>query len=311
MNKISAEEKISFAHITLEDRAIYEKYLTAEGERGCEFSFANLYMWGRQTFAELDGHIALFSQFSQRSVYPYPLGTADKKSILDAIIADSKSRGIPCRITGIVGDGRAIIEELYPGKFRFHSDEGSYDYVYLVDDLADLKGKKYHGKRNHLYRFADAHPNYRVLPVNHETVSLAREFSEEWYKRRLADDPDADFHMERAALKKAFDSFAELGMCGLILLDGDEVLAFTLASRPYADTLDVHFEKARADVQGAYAAINCEFAKFVRENYPEVIYLNREEDMGLEGLRRAKQSYHPHHRIEKCWACLLEDGYDY
>ena len=100
-------------------------------------------------------------------------------------------------------------------------------------------------------------------------------------------------------------------MEGIVLTVGGEVLGFTMASRLSADTFDVHFEKARADVQGAYAAVNCEFANYLREKYPLVKYLDREEDMGLEGLRRAKESYHPHHKVEKCWACLLEDGYDY
>ena len=96
-----------------------------------------------------------------------------------------------------------------------------------------------------------------------------------------------------------------------MLLDGDRVLAFTMGSRLSADTVDVHFEKARADVNGAYTAINCEFARYIRAKHPDIRFLNREEDMGLEGLRKAKQSYRPHHMVEKCWACLLEDGYDY
>jgi len=75
--------------------------------------------------------------------------------------------------------------------------------------------------------------------------------------------------------------------------------------------MDVHFEKARPDVDGAYAVINCEFARYIRQKHPYIRFLNREEDMGLEGLRKAKESYYPHHMTEKCWACLLEDGYDY
>ena len=85
----------------------------------------------------------------------------------------------------------------------------------------------------------------------------------------------------------------------------------TIASRLSQDTLDVHFEKARADIQGAYVAINCSLARYIRDKYPDIKYLDREEDMGLEGLRRAKRSYHPHHMVKKYWACLLEDGYDY
>ena len=97
----------------------------------------------------------------------------------------------------------------------------------------------------------------------------------------------------------------------VVLSDGERVLAVTLASRLSEDTFDVHFEKALPDVRGAYTAVNAELARHIRAKYPSVRYLDREEDMGLEGLRRAKESYHPHHKIEKCWACLLEDGYDY
>jgi hypothetical protein len=112
-------------------------------------------------------------------------------------------------------------------------------------------------------------------------------------------------------LEKALRDYRELEIEGLVLRGGGEILAFTLASRLSEDTFDVHFEKARGDIQGAYPAINCEFARYIREKYPEVRYLDREEDMGLEGLRRAKQSYYPHHMVKKYWACLLEEGYEY
>ena len=303
--------KIEFMPFTLAHKELYESYLAREGERGCEFSFANLYLWGRQCFAEAHGHILLFSQFSRRSVYPYPLGTGDKRAALDAIMADAAARGIPCRITGLGEEAKETIEALYPKKFRFHADEGSFDYVYDINDLADLKGKKYHAKRNHLNRFAEAFPDSDVEPLDESNVHAARQMANAWYEERLADNPNADFHMERAALEKAFRDFRALRLEGLILKNGDEVLAFTLASRLAADTFDVHFEKARTDVQGAYTAINCELARYLREKYPSTRYLDREEDMGLEGLRRAKQSYYPHHMIKKYWACLLEDGYDY
>ena len=92
-----------------------------------------------------------------------------------------------------------------------------------------------------------------------------------------------------------------------MLVNGDEILAFTMASRLSEDTFDVHFEKARPDIQGAYAAINCELARYIRDKHPEVKFLDREEDMGIEGLRKAKQSYYPHHQVEKCFAWLSEE----
>lgn len=311
MKENQDSRKINFAPFALEDKPLYEEYLSLERGRGCEFSFANLYLWGRQSFALLYNSIILFSQFSRRTVYPYPLGGEDKKEVLDAVIADAHERGIPCRITGISDEARELIESLYPNKFRFHSDEGSYDYVYSIDDLAELRGKKYHGKRNHLKRFTDAYPDYTVVPIDGENVRKAEQFAEEWYERRLLENPDSDFHMERAALKRAFRDYGKLELEGLLLISGDDVLGFTVASRLSKDTFDVHFEKARGDIQGAYPAINCEFARYIRNKYPDVLYLDREEDMGLEGLRKAKQSYHPHHMVKKYWACLLEDGYDY
>ncbi len=305
------KEKIEFHPITLEDRDLYMSYLLESTERGCEFSFANLYLWGRQSISLLHGHILFFSQFDRRSVYPYPLGDGDKKIVLDAIIADAHERGIPCRITGLGTKARQTLEELYPNRFRFHCDEGSFDYVYDIHDLSDLAGKKYHGKRNHLRRFEEAFPHYTTEPLNEENIPATQEMARLWYENRLAEDPHGDYHMEQAALKKAFRNYRELGMEGLLLKDGERILAFTMASPLSEDTFDVHFEKAVSGIQGAYAAINREFARYIREKYPRVCYLDREEDMGLEGLRKAKRSYYPHHMVEKCWGCLLEEGYDY
>ena len=135
--------------------------------------------------------------------------------------------------------------------------------------------------------------------------------AEDWYSRRISENPNADYHMEKAAIARALRDLTALKLEGVLLKNGEEILGFSLASRLSADTFDVHFEKARADVQGAYAAVNTALAKHIRSKFPEVKYLNREEDMGIEGLRRAKQSYYPHHMVKKYWACLLEEGYEY
>ena len=302
---------IPFRAITPDDRAQYEELLATEGERGCEYSFANLYLWGRQHIAFLHGHALFFSQFSRRTVYPFPIGNGDKKAALDAIIADAAARGIPCRITGLGEADQELIQSLYPDQFRFHCDENSFDYVYNINDLADLPGKKYHVKRTNLNRFYEEYPNAYTEPLSEKNLAAAEVLVEEWFAGRLQADPDGDFHMERAALRKAMRDGAEIGMRGLVLMDGERALAVTLGSLLSPDTMDVHFEKGAPDVAGAYVAINCAFANYVRQNYPNVRFLNREEDMGIEGLRRAKQSYRPHHMVRKCWACLLEDGYDY
>lgn len=302
---------MEFQPLTLEDKADYEQQLMACPERGCEYSFANLFLWGRQQATRLHGHWVLFSQFNRRSIYPFPVGQGDTKPVLDAIIADARERGIPCRITGMSAGEKEILENSYPGMFRFHCDRDSFDYVYAIDDLADLKGRKYQRKRNHYNRFRDAFPYYAAEPLSEHNLSAVKEMVDKWYAARLAENPHADYHMERSALSKALAHCKALEMEGLVLRDGEDILAVTLGSRLSPNTFDIQFEKARWDVDGAYTVINCEFARYLRSKYPEVTFLNREEDLGLEGLRKAKLSYYPHHMVEKCWACLLEDGYDY
>ena len=307
MVKTEVKSKIEFLPFTLEDKKFYEDYLFSEHERGCEFSFANMYLWGQQGFTVLYDQIVIFSQFGSYFTYQYPLGEGDKKAAIDAIIADAKEKEIPCRIGELSESSKQMLDELYPGKFSFTAREGSFDYVYAIDDLAELKGKKYHGKRNHLNRFRENYPDYTVEMIGEENIGKVKEMLADWYRERMAVDPDNDYHMERAALEKALRDYRELEMEGLVLMNGGEVLAFTLASRLRDDTMDVQFEKARADVNGAYTAINYEFARYIRDKYPAIRYLDREEDMGIEGLRKAKRSYHPHHMVTKYRAALLEE----
>ena len=302
---------IQFHHLETTQKEAYAKLLDSSGERGCEYNFTNLYLWGRQRIAFHKGNVAFFSQFDRKSVYSFPLPGGDLKPSLDAIIHDAATRDIPCRLTGLSKANCDLLEELYPGKFRFHTDRDSYDYIYAIDDLADLKGRKYQKKRNHINRFRENYPGYTVEPITDENTGEAVELLMKWYMGRELADPHADFHMEKAAIFKALRSRAELGIEGLLLKYNGHLLALTMGSRLSETTFDVQFEKALEEADGAYPTINWEFARYLRAKYPALQWLDREEDMGLEGLRKAKLSYCPHHMIEKSWACLLEDGYDY
>ena len=128
----------------------------------------------------------------------------------------------------------------------------------------------------------------------------------DWYIQRMKDDPEGDYMLENIALARAFQYYSQLGLDGIMLTEGDRVLAVTIGSRLNNSTFDIHFEKAREDVDGAYTVVNQEFARYLRLKYPELQYLDREEDMGLEGLRKAKLSYNPHHMMEKHHATLAE-----
>lgn len=302
---------IDFQPVTPDKKESYTRLLMDGRERGCEYSFANLCLWGRQKGAIVDGNLVLFSQYNRRSVYPFPVGNGDKAKVIAAIMEDAQQRGIPCRLTGLREEDIALLENLFPGKFRFHCDRDSYDYVYSIADLAQLKGRRYQKKRNHCNRFRDSFPYSEAQPIGPENIGAVEQLIDTWYDVRLREDPQGDYHMEQAALKKALQNYKALGMEGLVLMDGQTALAMTFGSPISPDTFDVHFEKALPEAEGAYAAINFEFARYLQNKYPQLLYLNREDDLGQEGLRKAKLSYYPHHMVEKCWACLLEDGYAY
>ncbi len=299
---------LDFHRLTPENRTQYLSLLCAGREPGCEYSFANVCLWGRQRVAFRDGFVLFFSQFDRRTVYPFPMGQGDLKAALDSLIADARERGIPFRLTGMTGAECAQVEALYPGQFHFHTDRDSFDYVYAIEDLAELKGKKYQSKRNFSNRFRANHPDCQLLPLSEGNLSLAREMVRLWFAEKQETDPHGDFVLETLALDRAFSRFRELQMEGLLLVEEGKCLAFTMGSPLCENTFDIHFEKALDGIDGAYAFINQSFARYLREKYPHVQYLNREDDLGIPGLRKAKLSYHPHHLVAKHWARLWEDS---
>lgn len=316
---------INFQPITEINRSLYENYLFAESECGCELSYANLNMWGEQKAALVHNQLILFTKYNGKYMYHFPLGAGNKKPALEAILTDAKEREIPCKISRITPEQAELLETLFPEKFEIRYDRDSFDYVYSIEKLAELKGRKYHRKRNHYNRFCKNNPFFYVEPVSKKNLTQVKEFIQNWYQERLEESPENDYHNEQIALEKCFANYEELGLESLVLFrckehpldtstnesdSKNEILAFTMGSRISPNTFDVHFEKARWDIEGAYPAINCEFAKYIRNKYPEVEFLNREEDLGLEGLRKAKENYFPHHMLEKASALLKEDFHE-
>ena len=301
---------IPFERLNLNQRDAYEQILTPCDRQGCEYLFINKFLWGRQKVAFFGENLVFFSQFDRRSIYPFPVGSGDLKPALDAVIQDARERGIPCYITGMTEADCLLLEKFYPGQFRFHTDRDDFDYVYSIDDLAELKGRKYQKKRTHLNRFLQEHPNYQIMELDERNRAQAYCMLQSWYAQREILNPDVDFHLEKLAMDRAFAFQKQLGLEGIVLMDGDELVAFAMGSFLNQDTFDIHFEKAREDVPGAYNAINREFARHLRAKYPQLRWLNREDDMGLEGLRKAKLGYCPDHMVEKYWAKRWEEEYD-
>ena len=267
----------------------------------------NLMAWGRQRVHFGETHLTIFSQFDRVSVYPFPVGKGDVKPVLDVILADARERGIPCRLTSMTREECETLERLYPGRFCFHADRDGFDYVYSIEALATLRGKRYQSKRNFVNRFRQLRPNCQTVVLTEENLSLVRDMSEKWFAQRQEREAGGNFHMEQVAMDRVLRHWRELEMEGIALVDGGEPIAFTVGSRLSENTFDIHFEKAMDTTDGSYAAINQAFAAYLMEKFPEVRWLNREDDMGIEGLRSAKLSYKPDRLVEKYWARFWED----
>ena len=300
------KEIIDFAPVSLSDKELYNSYMLSSDDIGCENSFANIFLWGDQKIAYICGHVVRLARFGNFEFYAYPIGNGDKKEVIDALITDAKRRGINFSMGGITKEGKELISAWYGDEIELVERRNSFDYVYEIEDLATLGGKKYHSKRNHFSNFIKAHPHYTVEEISRENIGALVRMTEEWYKDKEKSSPETDFSGERAAIFKAFDNYFDMGLDGIAIFDNGTPLAFTIGNFLTYNTFDINFEKAVSGVNGAYAAVNKEFANYLKIKYPRIEYLNREEDMGLPGLRKAKESYYPHHMVEKYRAYLRE-----
>lgn len=186
------------------------------------------------------------------------------------------------------------MEAACPGRFTFEEDRNGFDYLYEIDRLADLPGKKLHAKRNHIRRFDEQFPDWLAEDITPANVPECVELERQWTAIRQEEEGGEEtVSEETVAVIEALYHMDKLGLEGLLIRADGSPVAFSLGGLITPECFDVNFEKSFGDIQGAYPAINREMARLVRERHPQVKWLNREDDLGLEGLRRAKLSYQP------------------
>jgi len=289
---------LNFRKIVPEDRDVIHNNLSAAVNHGCEYSFVNLFCWADQRVAFFGATPVFFCRYGNWTCYLVPQCENIKEAV-DALLADARERHVRFRIYGASPDDARMLQALYPDRFNARSVRDGYDYIYDVERLCGLRGRKLQAKRNHCNHFEQTYPDYRVLPLTRELLPRCIEFTRRWHEEHLDTHPYSDMSEEEAAIQKVFQHFDALRMEGVALETADGIVAFSMGNRIREDTFDVNFEKARAEINGAYPMVNREFARLIHSRYPEVKYLNREDDMGIEGLRRAKESYYPDLLLEK------------
>ena len=280
---------LQFKKPELSDREWVRRIYAASGFRGAEYTFANLYLWSSYygEIAQYRGFLCQRLTYKGVHQYLYPAGCCDAKPVLDALWDDSRREGHPFVVRSLTKETMARMEAFYPGRFTYEADRDAYDYLYEIDTLCELTGKKYQAKRNHINRFVENWPHWYTQPITPDNLDVCRALTDAWCQAH-------DAAGDRRALEQAFAHYDLLGFEGILLYaEPDRPVAFSMGNRISTDTFDVNFEKAFADVQGAYPMINREFARHVRSAHADIRYLNREDDMGVEGLRKAKESYHP------------------
>lgn len=303
---------IEFKNLELSDKAWINACAAAEDSRSADFSFANMYMWDesfRQLVAEIGGRVAAKPKYRSHPFFAFPVGSGDLRAAVEELRDYAEKKGFPFCLNGVTETHRAQLEALYPGQLQFTPDRDHFDYLYEAEKLASLSGKKLHSKRNFVNRFQAEHDNWRFTPLTAETCADCLPLLEKWEDGHSADEQQKkSVQAERAAIARAFEHFDALGLEGGALYIGEEMVAFTVGEKISSDTYDVHFEKARADIPGTYPMINREFVRYILQLHPEIRYINREDDMGLEGLRKAKLSYAPVSMVEKYSVCFCGCG---
>lgn len=295
--------QLEFRELLPRDAKWAAPLMMASGRMGCEFSYTTAYMWSQYydvRLARVGEGLILCSNAGGVSSFLVPVGIPLEDGIA-LLKQHAQEHGIPLKLHGIDEQVKERLQSRYPhAVFTPHQED--FDYIYSTEILAELPGNTYHSKRNHIAAFSRKY-EWAFEPIteaNHEeVVELAREWCLE-----KGGCQDSGLSSEQCAIRRLLRYREELSVRGgLIRVDGKAV-AFTLGSPINDSVFDVHVEKALSAYAGAYAVINREFAKTLRE-FP---YLNRENDLGIPGLRRAKESYHPAILLKKYTCELLCDG---
>ena len=286
---------LNFHTLTIADREAYQSVSLRSGRRNCNFTFANLVGWQFWFHTEVcvlpDAVVLRFTLDGERAYMLCMAGTPPC-SLLQALCVDSGHR------LTLLGLEDEAAQQLQQNACRegihisVEPQRNQYDYIYRRADLAALQGGKLKAKRNHVNKFLSEYPDFQYRSLEPSMFDDCRRLADLWREERGDTNPvyGDTIGAEHRVMENVFGNWDALGMLGgSIWIDG-RLVAFTYGAPVTDDTIDVCVEKADRSVDGLFSVINQQFCAHLPEQY---IYVNREEDMGLEGLRKAKLSYHP------------------
>ncbi len=287
---------MQFKGIELKDREIYTKYIEKYNITLEYLSFTTLYTWrnfGKYEYKIFEDELIVKAGYREDT---YLIPQNDKESLKRVI--DHLSTLGKVNLKGVTKKQAELIEEIYKDRFAITHKRGEDNYVYLTEKMISLSGKKLHSKRNFLNRFKENY-SYTYERITTESAKECALMARKWCEKKECESKGS-MKNELAACETALSNMNELGLIGGAIRINGEIVAFSLGERLNENTVLIHFEKADTDYTGIYQAINNEFLK---NEWEHTLYVNREEDMGIEGLRKAKLSYCPEFLVESYEIC--------
>jgi len=285
-----------FKPLEIGHKGVFRRYMADDPPQCSELTFTNLFIWQHYyhpVWCEQDDCLLIILHPEKSTPFGMqPVGKGDKKKALEILVSELRDITDEIKLCRVSED--FVNRHLDPDQYFYQHDRNNSDYVYASRDLIELSGRKYHSKKNHLNAFIKNY-QFEYLKLDKELAGHFMDMQEEWCKiRDCRQTPD--LLLEDYAVKTALTYFDELDYKGAALRIGSRIEAFSLGEQLSSDTAVIHIEKANPDIPGLYSAIN---QLFTQNAWSHLEYINREQDLGIEGLRKAKESYYPHHLVNK------------
>lgn len=299
LETVQIEDKHLFDDFIGKDQSVYAPI------NASEYNFTNIFMWRKHYGFRyvVDGNFLVVMAFPEDNVpfALFPVGNGSEEE-LDEVIDRIKDffiqRDCKAVIRRVPEDSVKYFVHRQERQQNFNAvleeDRNNSDYIYLASDMRNLKGKKYDGKRNHINKFKRLY-SHEYMPLEYKYIEDCIRVEEEWCNARSCSKENG-LLQEKEAILEALRNYEQLGYQGGIVKVNDRVEAFTLGESLNSNTAVIHIEKANANIEGLYTYIN---HKFCGDRWGDAEYINREQDLGVEGIRKAKLSYHPVKIVEK------------
>lgn len=295
---------ISFRNVVISDKDMIKSHVFSGDTDGSVYSFGSLFCWGDSynlEIAEYNDFLIIRGKDSFGRYYAYPSGCGDIKSVIELIIQLCAKEGTELRFVQLLSSNKDALDEMFPDRFDFLYNRDASEYVYSIKNMSDLPGKKFHGKKGHVNAFFRNHENISCDPITKDNIDECITIAKAWLSVK---DDNEELDAEFSAIEKAVRYYNELEYDGAILYADGKAVAFTMGEKLKNNTFCTHFEKTLPDYRDAYPVINNGFTKLMLLSYD---YVNREEDTGSQGLRKAKLSYYPEFLLDKYSAVLKDE----